>query len=345
MRLTTGLRDCAEPAFSADQTRVLFTAKGNATLNVYRVPTLEGEPRLVKRNARGARESPDGRWLSYLSLASPRGLRVATADAEDNRPIAPELVDVSCAVWSPDSRHLLVRAHQGTALEREYWVVPLDSGPLVNTGIVEKVKAQATVLDLPPAWLASSFIFVAGTRDGVMLWRQRFVPESFEMVNQLEPLTHGTEWAAWPSAAANRLAFVSVHPDYNLWSTRLDPSSGVATAPPQRITRGPGLMGQLSSTAGGTRLVYFSTRNRKPELFLRDCRRTPRVCSPLSPQMPSKATQRSRQVAPNSHMGRWCLGLALCGPLSLSISRRARRAKCRTTPAVAHGNGSMSGIF
>jgi serine/threonine protein kinase len=270
MRLTAGLRECAEPGFSADHTRVLFTARGGTTLNVYEVPTLGGEPRLVQRNARAARESPDGRWLSSLPLDSSRGVRVVASAGGSDRLIAPELIDVSCAVWSPDSRHLLVRAHPETALEREYWIVPLDGSPPVNTGIVERFKAQATVLDLPPAWVEGSFLFTAGTRDGVMLWRQRFVAGTLQMAGPIEPLTQGIEWAGWPSAAANRLAFVSAHPDYNLWSIAVAPSSGVAASPPRRLTRGPGLMGQLSSAAGGERLVYFSTRTRKPELVLRD---------------------------------------------------------------------------
>jgi Tol biopolymer transport system component len=271
MRLTTGLRHCAEPAFSADQTHVLFTAMGSTTLNVYQVPTLGGEPRLFKRNARGARVSPDGRWLSYLSLESPRGVRVVSADGEHDRLIAPELTDVSFAVWSPDSRYLCVRGHPETAFEREYWIVPLDGSPAINTGLVEKFKTRsAAVLDMPHAWLAASFIIAAGSSEGVMLWRQRFVPDSFEMVGALEPLTPSTEWASWPSAAADRLAFVSVHPDYNLWSIPVDPSTGVARAAPQRITRGPGLMGQLSLSAGGKKLVYFSTRTQKPQLIIRD---------------------------------------------------------------------------
>jgi hypothetical protein len=46
-------------------------------------------------------------------------------------------MDVSSAVWSPDSRHLLVRAHPGALFESDFWVVSLDGRPPVNTGIVE----------------------------------------------------------------------------------------------------------------------------------------------------------------------------------------------------------------
>jgi hypothetical protein len=149
--------------------------------------------------------------------------------------------------------------------------VPLDGSPPVSTGVVERFKAQATnVIDLPPAWIGDTLVFTGGTRDGVMLWRQRVVPGSLQMAGSLEPLTDGTEWAGWPSAAAKRLAFVSAHPDYNLWSVDVDPVSGVSSGPPRRITRGPGLMGQLSATPGGGKLAYFSTRMRRPELMLRD---------------------------------------------------------------------------
>ena len=78
MRLTSGLRECADPSFSADHLHVLFTARGGATLNVYQLPTLGGAPQLLKRNAKGARISPDGRWvctsrLKYrTAFASPR---------------------------------------------------------------------------------------------------------------------------------------------------------------------------------------------------------------------------------------------------------------------------------
>lgn len=52
-----------------------FTATGDATLNIYDIPSLGGEPRSVKRNARPCRCSPDGRWLTYTSVGPRRQLR------------------------------------------------------------------------------------------------------------------------------------------------------------------------------------------------------------------------------------------------------------------------------
>ena len=68
VQLTSGLHDCAEPSFFADDTRVVFSAAGESTLNVYEIPALGGPPRVIRRAARNGRFSPDGKWLAYIAL-------------------------------------------------------------------------------------------------------------------------------------------------------------------------------------------------------------------------------------------------------------------------------------
>ena len=58
VQLTSGLRECAEPGFSGDDTRVSFSASGESTLNVYEIPALGGSPRVLRRAARNGRFSP-----------------------------------------------------------------------------------------------------------------------------------------------------------------------------------------------------------------------------------------------------------------------------------------------
>jgi hypothetical protein len=81
MRLTNDPREYTDLSFSADDTRIIFTARSDADQNAYEIPTLGGEPRLLQRAASSARFSPDGRWLAYVSLHSPGGIRI-TAPAE-----------------------------------------------------------------------------------------------------------------------------------------------------------------------------------------------------------------------------------------------------------------------
>ena len=81
VQLTTGMRECAEPAFSHDDTRVIFSAAADSTRHVYEVPTFGGQPRVLKRMARGARFSPDGKWLVYLAIDSHDAVRIVSATA------------------------------------------------------------------------------------------------------------------------------------------------------------------------------------------------------------------------------------------------------------------------
>src|SRR4029077_8122577 len=97
-------REYSNLSFSPDDTRIIFTAADDAGRHVYEVPTLGGEPRPLTRAASGARYSPDGRWLAYVSVESSGGVRVAARGGAGFRTIASELVDVSCVAWSPDSR-------------------------------------------------------------------------------------------------------------------------------------------------------------------------------------------------------------------------------------------------
>jgi serine/threonine protein kinase/Tol biopolymer transport system component len=270
IRLTSGQRECGDCTFSADDTRIFFTAKGDDALNIYEVPTFGGEPRLVKRNARAGRCSPDGKWFTYISLDSPRRLRLASLVGDAEKTLAPDFVDVTFAVWSPDSKYVLARGRPNATLEPDYWIVPIEGGTPVNTGMILKVRPRGVVLDWPPAWTKDAAVFTAGTREGQVLWRQRFTPDPFEMIGDPEPLTRATEWAYSPTAAAGRLAFVSGHPDMNLWSIPLDPATGAASGPPARATRGQGIMACLSATADGRTVAYFTTRLSKPEMFLRD---------------------------------------------------------------------------
>ena len=128
VQLTSGQRDCAEPTFSADDTRVLFTATGESTRNVYEIPTLGGQPRLVRRAARNARFSPDGKWLAYIAIGARDSLRVVPTDGGAERTLATDLVDIACATWSDDGRHLLVVAHPDPSVELDCWIVPLEGG-------------------------------------------------------------------------------------------------------------------------------------------------------------------------------------------------------------------------
>jgi Tol biopolymer transport system component len=271
LRLTTGVRECADPSFSPDDTRILFTARGQAGLNLYEIPALGGTPRLVKRAAGSGRLSPDGRRLAYVALEPPYGLRVADADGTQDRHVAPGLLDVSTPIWLPASKHVLVRAHPDVSIEPDYWVVPLDGGPPVNTGVLQMARRHALwLLSSAPVWTDKGVVFSATGRDDVKVYRQPLDPATYQAQGAPEALTSGSAAGWFPAGAPGRLAFVSGHPDINLWSVAIDADRGQPYGPLRRLTRGPGILGHLSLTADGRTLAYFTSRSIPSTVVLRN---------------------------------------------------------------------------
>ena len=134
LRLTNGEREYSHLSFSPDDTRIIFTASDDSGPNVYEVPTLGGEPRLLQRGASRGRISPDGLWLACVPRDA-AGIRVAARGGAGFRTVASEMVDVACATWLPDSRSVLVHARPDPALEADWWIVPMDGGSPTNTGV------------------------------------------------------------------------------------------------------------------------------------------------------------------------------------------------------------------
>jgi Tol biopolymer transport system component len=271
LRLTNGEREYSHLSFSPDSTRIVFTVTDESGPKVCELPALGGEPRVLQRDARHGQVSPDGRRLACIPRAG-TGVQVAVRNGAGVRTLASELVDIACATWSPDSRFVIVHARANPALEPDWWVVPIEPGPPVNTGLVSRLFRDAGLFTIPNgvAWVDDSLVFSAAGPQGVNLYRQRIVPSTFQPTGAAEKLTAGSEATWFPTAAAGRLAFLSCQADANLWSVALDAVSGIAHGPLRRLTRGPSPTGYLSMTADYQTLAYFSYRRGEGDVFLRD---------------------------------------------------------------------------
>ena len=226
VQLTTDMRECAEPTFSADDTRVIFSAAADSTRHVYEVPALGGQPRVLKRAARNGRFSPDGKWLVYLAIDSHDAVRLVSSDGKE-RVLATGLVDVAFATWSDDSRHLLVVGHPDPSADRDCWIVPVDGGVPVDTGVLRQARQRdLVIISMAIAWTGDSIFFTAAGRQGIHVWRQRISPTTFEATGSPELMTPGGESAFFPTVSRQRLGFVGVHTDTNMWSVGIDSQDG-----------------------------------------------------------------------------------------------------------------------
>jgi Tol biopolymer transport system component len=258
VQLSSDMRECAEPTFSADDTRVVFSAAADSTRHVFEMPALGGQPRVLKRTARNGRWSPDGRWLVYLAIDSLDAVRLVS-DTGEERVLTTGLVDIASATWSDDSRYLLVVGHPDPSAELDCWIVPVDGGAAVDTGVLRHARRRdLVVISMATAWTGHSIFFTAANRQGIHVWRQRIVPKTFQPDGTAEMMTPGNEAAYFPTVSRGRLCFVSVHADTNMWSVSIDARTGKADGAPRRLTRGPGLVSNFSVSRDGSRLAYFS---------------------------------------------------------------------------------------
>jgi len=273
VQLTKGMRECAEPAFSHDDTRVIFSAAADSTRHVYEVPTLGGQPRILKRMAQGARFAPDGKSLVYLAIDSLDAVRIVSADGGE-RVVATGLVDVAFATWSEDCRHLLVVGHPNPSADLDCWIVPVDGGPPVDTGVFRRARQQgAIIISMAVAWTGDSIFFTAAGRPGIHVWRQRVSPGTFVAIGSPEMMTPGADSAFFPTVARQRLGFVGVHADTNMWSVGIDAQTGIARGQPQRLTRGGGFVSYFSMSRDGNTLAYFAAGSSGAAVRIRDVER------------------------------------------------------------------------
>jgi Tol biopolymer transport system component len=271
VQLTAGQHDCAEPTFSSDDTRVLFTATGGSTRNVYEIPTLGGQPRLIRRAARNAKYSPDGKWLAYIAIGARDSLRVVPTDGGAERTLATDLVDIACATWSDDGCNLLVVAHPDPSVELDCWIVPLEGGPSLESGVMKQGRQQGLLVIRPsPAWGGDSVFYTAASRQGVQIWRQRVSPQTFDTIGVPEAMTPGGDYAFFPSVTRGHLCFVGTHADVNLWSVAIDAGTGTAHGPLRRLTRGAGIVSHLTLSQDGRTLAHFGVDMTGSRLHVRN---------------------------------------------------------------------------
>ena len=272
LRLTNGAHEYSHLSFSPDNTRIIFTATDEAGPNVFDVPALGGERRLLQRGAMFGQVSPNGAWFAYVPRDA-AGVCVAAHASANFRTVAPELIDIACMAWLSDSRSVLVHARSGEAFEADWWIVRLDGGSPTNIGLVLQLREKGMfTVPTGATWVNDSLVFSGAGPQGVCLYRQRFILPAFEPSGAPERLTEGIESAWLPVAAAGCLAFVSSRADTNLWSVALDSVSGLAHGALRRMTRGPGILGYLSATNDDQTLSYFSFRLGDGHIFLRDLR-------------------------------------------------------------------------
>lgn len=257
IRLTRDHVDNTGPSFSPDGGRIVFSSSRDGG-GVYVMPALGGEERQLLRGPYfDPRFSPDGQWVGAWAFLNFQGrISIVPADGGAPRTIAPDFYDARNPIWSPDGKHILFAGGRQQGDPFDWWVAPVDGGPVVNTQAANVLAKLAGGGRLNPTeWIGDDLLFSAGN-----LWR---VPLSRDFkVGTPVRLTTSTDLEVGPRAVSGsngwRIVFSSGRVSSTLWSLPIDHNAAKTGGEPMRMFPDALPRTTPSLSADGSRLTYVS---------------------------------------------------------------------------------------
>jgi Tol biopolymer transport system component/predicted Ser/Thr protein kinase len=267
VRLTSDPANEREPSLSSDGCRVVFRSERDGG-GIDVVPAEGGSlPRRVAPRGREPRFSPDGGRVVYWTGDLYRGGRTYVVDVDGGAPavVFPEALWTRSAVWAPDGSRLLVFAQARGDSPSDWWVVPLDGGSPMATGVSSAFPALqkrsenhtrfSRWLDDGRVWFWSMNLTEVRTE----LWAVPIADRTGEITGEPVRTLLAPGWFVHPSVSdGGRLVFIRAEPSLDLWGVALDAERGVIKAGnrPEPLTTHPAIEHRLSLAADGTRVAF-----------------------------------------------------------------------------------------
>ncbi len=281
VQLTRDPADDSAPSFSPDGARLVYRSEREGG-GVYVISALGGEPRLVAREGRDPRFSPDGTEIAYWTgkggrseIFARQGGRIFVVPAAGGEPrqLASEILFASTPAWSPDGRRLLFVGLLRPAPGRRFtWFLTevADDRPVaVNADVV--LGAPNGQVPTPSLWRPDDRILFSAR--GGQSTNLQLVPLDPVRATLGEPerLTFGGGVEDAPSAdAAGRVAYADLTWSFDLWSLPVSTLDARVTGAPVRLTDTPAAESFPSLSRDGRRLAFLSARGPQTDLWLRD---------------------------------------------------------------------------
>jgi eukaryotic-like serine/threonine-protein kinase len=148
VRVTDDPNDDTEPQFSSDGSQIAFRSERGGG-GVYLMSALGGAARLLVKNGRNPRFSPDGTRIVYWTgqfRGDPTGTEssvfIVPLNGGEPQRVADRFNVARDPIWAPDGRSILIvgRRDRASPLAEsfDWWWVPLDGRPPVKTGALDQ---------------------------------------------------------------------------------------------------------------------------------------------------------------------------------------------------------------
>ena len=282
-RLTNHPADDTEPHFSPDGRTVAFRSEREGG-GVYLVPALGGDSRLLVKNGRRPRFSPDGSLVAYWVGPSSRAvigeIGVVSAVGGEPRRLAADLGETLYPIWSPEGTHLMFAGSRQDLVDWDWWVTSVEAGEPTKTNfreVARKHGLERSDLELPTpeAWdQAGHIVFSTPTlgesADTAGIWQVPISFETWRAEGSPVRLTRGSGETHASLSADGAIAFAGVARNIDVWSLPIHVDQGRVTGEPARLTTSGAIDYNVSISRNGRLITFASNRSGNLDLWAKD---------------------------------------------------------------------------
>jgi eukaryotic-like serine/threonine-protein kinase len=286
-RITHHPADEITPKFSPDGTKIVFHSN-RAGGGIYVIDALGGEERKIADRGVHPSFSPDGSLVVYTVVPPSwntllNKMYLVPSQGGDPKPFLPEFGVASAMgmgpepLWSPDGKYLLFAGlRTGGPRTVDWWVAPVAGGEPVRTGAPASIRSREWIWFYPTAWIGNRLIFSEGASpsEDSSIFSVPITPGSWRITGPPTRLHSAAGHNTVSSAAADgRLLINSAKVIGTVCTVRLDAKTGMAAAPPERLTQDETVKAAPTISRDGSRSAWVSVTTRpdlKADLHLRE---------------------------------------------------------------------------
>ena len=262
IQVTDSADEETHPVFSPDASTIAFE-RGN---DLYLVPSLGGNARLLAANGSLPAFSPDGASLSFSS--SDGRLMLVDLSGSEPRAVQSGFGAVLQSLWMPSQEHILFSAMEPPN-EYDLWVTPVDGGERIPTNFIEFKKSvlgrDRFTFTIPPTWIEPGRSVLYATQHS--LWRVPLDTDPWGFSERPQPLSFGPSWPNSASVADDgTIALSVVDSDIGIWSM---PLGQAAAATLDTSLQSPTEPATLSISKAANRIVFVA-RTGSTDVYARD---------------------------------------------------------------------------